>query len=457
MSRFAETSKRRIISLPEICSYLNLVKYIIENDFIEKFIEVSNKSNQSFSKLIQKNGKLIKHELNYCNYDDKIYAEQEESTFISNTIEKLNRAKGAIGILHLDISNFFGSIYTHIIPAIFLGYEEAMKIFKKEEKENSDYKKLCELDMKIRGMNGNRTNGLLIGPTISMLIGECLLSRIDKEIESKEINFTRYVDDYEIYIYDEGDIERYIGIISNILNKYYLNLNNEKIKYDKFPYYQYDNFEKIIKIFSLKERDECELMELFNIFFEFEEKGSKGAIRYLIKSMNKIRIPKKEGGLYITYLLDILVNNERAFNKICNLLIIEKDNIKIQTNKEFKKVIFDLLERCVQSKKDLEVIWLLYLLKSLGINNFEERNIIKEKILKSENELAIIILFYEFDLTLEDKEKIIGTAHSWILLYQLYLEDLIEKDVFQERSKVKKNIHFYNKLKYNKFSFYKKI
>ena len=86
-----------------------------------------------------------------------------------------------------------------------------------------------------------------------------------------------------------------------------------------------------------------------------------------------------------------------------------------------------------------------------------EGNIIKEKILKSENELAIIILFYEFDLTLEDKEKIIGTAHSWILLYQLYLEDLIEKDVFQERSKVKKNIHFYNKLKYNKFSFYKKI
>ena len=42
-------------------------------------------------------------------------------------------------------------------------------------------------------------------------------------------------------------------------------------------------------------------MELFNIFFEFEEKGSKGAIRYLIKSMNKIRIPKKEGGLYSRY------------------------------------------------------------------------------------------------------------------------------------------------------------
>ena len=261
MSRFSETSKRRIISLPEICSYLNLVKYIIENDFIEKFIEVSNESKQSFSKLIQKNGKMIKHELNYCNYNDKTYEEQEEnSTFISNTIEKLNRAKGAIGILHLDISNFFGSIYTHIIPAIFLGYEEAMKIFKKEEKENSDYKKLCELDMKIRGMNGNRTNGLLIGPTISMLIGECLLSRIDKEIESKEINFTRYVDDYEIYIYDEGDIERYIGIISNILNKYYLNLNNEKIKYDKFPYYQYDNFEKIIKIFSLKEKVNKQLL-----------------------------------------------------------------------------------------------------------------------------------------------------------------------------------------------------
>ncbi|WP_270641987.1 RNA-directed DNA polymerase, partial [Paraclostridium sordellii] len=463
MSRFSENDKRRIIYLPEISSYINSMKYIKENNFINEFIEISINSNKSFSKLLQDDGTLSTHDQIYGDIDDHTTS-SSKSTFISNIIKKLNIAKGAKGVLYLDISNFFGNIYTHIFPAIMLGYEETMNQFKINEQEVIEetsnriiYKKYRDLDKEIRSMNGNRTNGILTGPIISKLISEVLLVKIDEELTRENINFSRFVDDYEVYIYDDKQIEKTTNIISDILNKYYLSLNHEKTKYIPFPYYQFENLEKIIESYNNFDLESYELMELFNTFFQLEANGTKGAIRYLIKSINhksKSHNTSQRNEIFITYLLNVLVNDTRSLTKVCEILIQEKDSPYIDDS--FKCNLLNLLVSSIDDKKDLEVIWLLYLSKNLGINHLD--NSIVKKIITSKNELAIIILMYEFEESISsDNEQIyIETASSWILLYELFLTNKISKGKLKNRLHLNNNLNFYNQLKRKKFSFYNK-
>ncbi|MFC7805413.1 hypothetical protein ACFUTS_18455, partial [Bacillus subtilis] len=111
----------------------------------------------------------------------------------------------------------------------------------------------------------------------------------------------------------------------------------------------------------------------------------------------------------------------------------------------------------VRDKKDLEVIWLIYLLKNLGVNSIE-RDIVKN-VIRSKNELAIIMIIEEYTEDLDDNimDELTALSSSWILLYQLFLKNYISTDEFENRVGLNKSKHFYRKLKYNCFTFYKLI
>ena len=196
MSRFTEDGKRRIIYIPEFSSYIKVVKFMKENDLVEDIIALSN-SEHSFSPLIQRNGELTRHERCY-NYGITIDdADQDafKSTYIPNVVEKICKGKGAKGVLSLDIANFYPSIYTHLIPCIKLGYEEAEKQYKITKANNADpnikeeYRQYVHLDELIRNMNIGRTNGILPGTLISQFIAEAVLCRIDSELEQLGVKF----------------------------------------------------------------------------------------------------------------------------------------------------------------------------------------------------------------------------------------------------------------------------
>ena len=73
--------------------------------------------------------------------------------------------------------------------------------------------------MAIRKQNLNRTNGLLVGPLLSKIIVEAILTRIDLELEAVGIHFSRYVDDYEVYLYRHEEKE-IISVFEKILKQY---------------------------------------------------------------------------------------------------------------------------------------------------------------------------------------------------------------------------------------------
>lgn len=460
MSRFTQDGKRRIIHIPEFSAYLKVIKFMVEKNLIKQLIEKSSDIH-SFSPLINKNGELTRHENAYGFGVSLTDADQNAfiSTYIPNVIDKINRARGSKGILQLDISNCYQSIYTHLLPCIDLGFDRTAQVYKLFKANQSDptipssYHIYRDFDKILRGMNGDRTNGLLTGISVSRFVSEALLARIDEEIEKEGIRFVRYVDDYEIFIFNEKELQKTQSTVTNIFRKYYLSINNEKTKYTTFPYYVIENLEAIVTKHLSSSMSEQQIMDLFNSFFKFEENGTAGAIRFLVKAINN-SIVKIDKPIFISYLYNILANDSRSLVKACELLISHRRSI-LTTQEDIERIERQIVYH-INNENTLEAVWLLYL--RLKLTKKYLKSEITNSITNSNNDLAKIVLLEEYKsrLTKKAKRQMIATANSWILYYQLYYNDYINKDTFSRKSGIKHNLAFYNRLKHDHFSFYVK-
>lgn len=441
MSRFNTNDSRRTIFIPEIGAYSVLNEFIKDNRIIEEITEMIDNNPITFSKVIMEDGTVRKHEQVYG--QEIAEGEKIKSQYIDNVVKKLIISAGAKKVLKLDIANCFSSFYTHYIPAIVMGYDGAEENYKKQLKggePEETYKKYSKLDVIIRKQNKNQTNGLLVGPIISKIIVEGLLTRIDIELKEKGIIHTRYVDDYEVYLFEDNE-DSIKSIFIEILKKYGLNLNFEKIEVVDFPYYIVDNFDRMIELYKNKKVDNYDLIKLFNDFFEIEKSGTKGAIRYLLKSLESSPIDIENKILFDSYILTIMSNNPRSLTKACSLLI--ENQLESKVKDDHINQIKNMIIKNIRKNYDLEVVWLLYVL--IETNNIACDEKIITAILESKNELAQIMILRK-KLT-SNIENIKQSAQSWILNYELFASAYISMDEFCERLPINKNKDMYEKLK----------
>ena len=423
MSRYNANDARRTIFIPEIGSYIVAHMFMTDNHVYRELIQFTETENHSFSPILSGNRSIMRHEQSYGESDGT-----PSSEYIQNISDKLIRATGAKKILRLDISNCFSSFYMHMIPAIMLGTESAEVEYDKALKKkhdssiivNATYEKYSKLDEVIRKQNMNRTNGLLPGILSSKLIAEALLTRIDKELSAHKINFVRYVDDYEVFLYDNNE-DAVISTFTQVLRKYGFSLNFEKIQIIDFPFYIVENFEKILYKKFETTISYSELIDIFNKFFLIEKSGTKGAIRYLLKTFEKYNIRVDDPLLYKSYLITIMANNPRSLTKSCAILIDNKDKYELTSND--KAIIIDMLKKHIANGNDLETIWLLYLLIETG--NLDQDDTIIDQILLYATELSWAILLRKNLLKPEALNLVRENANSWIMLYELYQQNYI--------------------------------
>lgn len=456
MSRFNGNDSRRTIFIPEIGAYIAAYEYMKNNHIIQELIEFSESSNNSFSPILGKEDTIVKHEQSYGKESNINF--NLNSEYINNIGKKIIKSSGAKKILKLDISNCFSSFYLHMIPAILLGAENAQEQYEKDIKKlNVDdiYTRYKGLDEIIRRQNMNRTNGLLPGVLSSKIIAEALLTRIDIELQTININFVRYVDDYEIFLYDDEE-KKIISDVSKILKKYGFTLNSEKTEVVDFPYYIVENFNKILNNRFDKDINSEEIIEIFTIFLNMEKCGTKGAVRFLLKILEqyseKINDNIEDKDLYKAYLISIMSNNERSLTKACSLLIENSEIYSLNQNDvENIKV---LIKNHLNYGHDLEVIWLLYLLvktQKISINDY-----IIDIILAEENELADLILLRYNLLNNNQKQIMKQKVKSWIALYELFAEDIISEDELKDKLQLCKNLEVYKHLKVKNIHFIEK-
>ena len=423
MSRFNKTGDKRMISIPEFGAYVALVNFLNDKKdlILRACIECSQKDENSFSRFINDSGELIDFDSTYgdagfiLKLDDSRESneyEKERSVYISNMIYKIQKTRGAAGILHIDISEFYRNIYTHILGCIKLGIYGVKEAFLRREK-SSDYTLFNDLDKMVRSLNGARTNGLLVGPYISRILAESLLAVVDEELREHNLIFTRYADDYEIAV---GQGEQKDDILHLVTSP--------------------------------------EIIELFNCFLGMEKNGEKGAVRYLLKSYsNKYVVSNKR--LYVDYLINVICNDEKNMSLACKILLDEFSKGQVESAEGINDVLYKQLKYNIKNGNNLGVVWLVYVLVNMGYE-FGREDVIQ--FLETKNELAIIILLEEKSELFDDQlaDECWNKSNCWLMLYQIALRFKEKREIFSVKLNIPVNKGFYEKLFKAEFSFYKK-
>lgn len=247
--------------------------------------QISSKKNyESLSKFYFKNKEYTR----YYNYDEEPfivnYSTIYQNSYKTNLLIKQKISDGKYYQLSIDISNFYNSIYTHVISWDLVN--ENNKII------------FDNLDFLNRTLNNNETKGIVIGPYTSSLFSEIILSKIDRIMISmysdKDVNLSRYCDDYYFYCDVKEMLENeIIMVMSENLSKYKLDINMDKINIAEFPF---------ISLNTIQTKN------IYLLTKQIEEKKYDNEIIFIEDIMNEINKSIQINYTNCNYLLTILVS-----------------------------------------------------------------------------------------------------------------------------------------------------
>lgn len=216
-------SSYRPITLIHPYLYVDLVNQITESQNWKKIINRFNELRENVSSNIRCES-LPFESLEVKTMDDKKekalqFWEEIEQESIKLSLDYNN-------MLQVDISNFYGSIYTHSLHWALVGEEEA----KRNHKSFGSW-----LDNRFQWLNYAETVSIPQGNAVSDFVSELLLAYIDnllyfrlKDLGINDYYILRYRDDYRIYTNSLDEIGRIKKELILLLQRHKLALGEPK-------------------------------------------------------------------------------------------------------------------------------------------------------------------------------------------------------------------------------------
>lgn len=145
-------------------------------------------------------------------------------------------------LVKLDVAKCFDSIYTHSIAWAAHGHD----VIKANLGPHLDRTFGGAFDKLMQRSNHSETSGITIGSEVSRVFAEVILQAVDLELArrldqlgmifGKDYEVLRYVDDYFIFLADEGKRAFVVDALSRSLRKYKLHLNASKEEGEYTPW-----------------------------------------------------------------------------------------------------------------------------------------------------------------------------------------------------------------------------
>lgn len=303
-------------------------------------------------------------------------------------------------ILKTDIKNFYPSIYTHSI-AWALHTKETIR--KKGNRANYSNFLGLKLDKLFQSANDGCSNGIAIGPAISDLISEIILSSIDtacsKVIYAKNIDFigVRFKDDYRFLCQTKQDANLIIKTLQKQMSLFNLTLNESKSQINELPEGLFREWTADYQPFSLRHTRkvnykifENSLRGTLKVDKKFEGTGVVDRfISELTTKDNKLKFDFKDKELLkaISLLLLLKQRRNKSFPQILGIIekIIEENDEKIRTINKIKSIIKKLLNEKLKNLEDnqYDLIWLIYFVRSLDLFPIDYPSKMKSSLISS--------------------------------------------------------------------------
>lgn len=349
----------------------------------------------------------------------------------ARTCNVLEQSFGKKFLAHTDIANCFGSIYTHSLEWAIQGYETA-----KRNRHVKPEHWSTTLDTAFRNVKRCETSGLPIGPAASNIGVEIILSSIDEALTEQGYTFARYIDDYVAFCDSHEEAQNFILHLGNALASYRLSLNLSKTTIEELPEPLQDSWVSLLNN-SVPSRTNSEgvltlsTAEAIN-FLDYAVRLNKetpdgSVLKYAINS-----IAHRASDITAVAIFNYTLNLSWHYPALLPLL--EKIDARSEyydydaTGEKLNKII----SINAMHRRSDGMCWALYYLKQLGL---EPGELQVSQIIESKD-CAAIAMLCKFTSSLPSARDyaamITNNAHlyeldqNWLLLYELFLQDLIE-------------------------------
>ena len=288
-----------------------------------------------------KNWETVQSAFEKFQYDKKISCasipvqslsiEKDKAEMVSQWYLKVEQRSIALAleykyVFHSDISDCYGSIYTHSISWALHTKEVA------QQKKNRNKKSLLgvAIDIFIRDMNLGQSNGIPQGSLLMDFIAEMVLGYIDyklskriKEADIEDYFIIRYRDDYRVFTNTPMHGEQILRILTEVLIAFGMKLKPEKtifsddvirssIKDDKLYWLERKKITKNLRKNTLI---------IHNLAKQYPNSGSlEIALSDFFNQLLKRNLDNEPKTQIISIIVDIAFHNPRTFPMSCAIL-----------------------------------------------------------------------------------------------------------------------------------------
>jgi len=283
-------------------------------------------------------------------------------------------------IFTTDITNCYGSIYTHSLDWVFNGRDNSKDKIKQGSLLKTNNIKLGEeIDEKLRGMNYGQTNGIPQGSILMDFIAEMVLGYADiklteiikyNKIEKDDFCILRYRDDYRIFTKDPMCGKKILKYLNSVLFDLGMKMNPNKTNESDDIILSSIKKEKLERIFISPSQQyyQKEALRIYQLSKKYQNSG------IILKELNdyydKIEKLKSLKNTDIDVLISIFVmisfNSPKAINWVSAIISILFKMIK--SNKRVVKIIKDIHNKFKNiPNTSLVDVWLQRIAYPLGV------------------------------------------------------------------------------------------
>jgi hypothetical protein len=220
----------------------------------------------------------------------------------------------------VDVTNFYGSIYTHSFPWAVYGLEAA----KGNRDDKSDWAN--RLDFVLRQARRRETTGLSVGPGTSAIAGEILLGHVDAALRDRGFEYVRYIDDYFFVGDTRNSAESFVGAVRDELAQLKLSIHPGKTRITELPLATSPAWQRRLRSTFRGPKTSARLLDALDEAIDIASSDSEnGVLRYVLVSLEEAlageEIPLVDRGLIVDRLLHIGYLRPIAIGTACRILL----------------------------------------------------------------------------------------------------------------------------------------
>lgn len=311
--------------------------------------------------------------------------------------------------LQADVSNFYGSVYTHAID-----WALNTKAVAKQNARTRAASLGGNLDKLVRNGQDGQTKGIPVGPDTSHLLSEILMCELDHSLQTAcpqlDGRAIRYVDDFEFAARSYAEAEQVLQAWDAILADFELSLNPLKTRIIEGAMPPEALWKIQLRQHPLREESEIKLANDIRSLFSLAIAASSSApgtpaLTYAIRRVTSI---PAEGAAW-TELQNLLLGSITAepscLPRVYQLVARALRAGRIVSLNRFEEVLNELCFHHAPLEHGSEVTWALYLLHRLGLRVHSDA---AGAVLAMKDNSSLILL-----RDLQSRQRVGGTGLDW--------------------------------------------